>query len=139
MTQAKPTPAGWRELKLDGFMRHIGPLLKSTKPEDRRVYGLQMGERHKNGLGHIHGGVITSFLDQVIALEAWEAADRRPTVTVQMDTRFLSAAHIGDLLEARAQVRHATRSMMFVDADLCCGTTSIACASAVMKIVKSTG
>ncbi|MBL4807505.1 MAG: PaaI family thioesterase [Rhodobacteraceae bacterium] len=83
----------------------------------------------------IHGGVITSILDQAIALEAWNAADRNPTVTVQMDTRFLKASHAGDFLEVSVKIRHMTRSLIFVDAKMYCGLSQIADASAIMKIV----
>ena len=114
----------------------VGPLLRSKKPEERTLYGLRTNETHKNAIGTVHGGVITSFLDQVIALAAWNAADRQPTVTIQMDTRFLSAAKTGDFLKARAEIRQATGTLMFVDADVYCDEKSIACATAVLKIIR---
>ncbi|SNR33287.1 PaaI family thioesterase [Puniceibacterium sediminis] len=139
MTQPDTSPADWRELKIDGFLGLIGPLLRSTRPEARNLYGLQTNDTHRNPIGIIHGGVLTSLLDQVIAMEAWYAADRRPSVTVQMDTRFLDSAKAGDFLEARASIRHATRSLMFVDADITCGDKQVANATAVMKISKTAG
>ncbi|MBL4811148.1 MAG: PaaI family thioesterase [Rhodobacteraceae bacterium] len=120
-------------------MNHIGPILQSNKKDSGRIFALQMRDAHKNRLGIIHGGAIASFLDQVMAIEAWEMVDRRPTVTVQMDIRFIGAAKIGDFIEARAGVKHATGSMLFVDADVYCGATSIASASAIMKIVRKAG
>ena len=139
MTQSVMMPDGWRALKIDGFMGHIGPLLKSTDETSRNPYGLQMREAHMNAIGFVHGGVVTGFLDQVLALEAWNAVGRQPTVTVQMDTRFVRSARAGDFLEARADIRHETRSMIFVDADVYCGEDLVACANAVMKIVKEPG
>lgn len=139
MTETDTALAQWRIMKIDGFMGLVGPLLKSKQPEDRNLYGLQTNEMHKNAIGIVHGGVITSLLDQVIAIEAWNAADRQPTVTVQMDTRFLGAAKAGDFLETRAKICHATRSLMFADADVTCGTTPIANATAIMKISKKAG
>lgn len=127
-------PAGWRALNIDGFISLIGPLLRATNPEQPPRYALQTHDGHQNPIGLVHGGVLTSLLDQVIALEAWRAADRRPTVTVQLDTRFLAAAKSGDFLEASAQVKHATRSLMFVDAAITCGNRQIATATSIMKI-----
>lgn len=130
---------GWRDLKIDGFMNHIGPLLRSMLPNEKNTYGLQTQEQHKNHIGLVHGGVLTSLLDQAIAITAWNVADRQPTVTVQMDTRFLGAAKAGDFLEVRAKIRQATRSFIFVDADITCGDKAIASASAVMKISTKSG
>jgi acyl-coenzyme A thioesterase PaaI-like protein len=126
----------WRELKIGGFVDLIGPLLRSTRVDEKNTYGLQTNDTHKNHLGIVHGGVLTSFLDQVIAVTAWNAADRQPTVTMQMDTRFLGVAKAGDFLEFRPSIHHATRSLIFVDADVTCGTRLIASASAIMKISK---
>ncbi|SMX44490.1 Thioesterase superfamily protein [Actibacterium lipolyticum] len=115
-------------------MALIGPLLRSTKMEERNTYGLQTTEQHKNHIGLVHGGVLTSLMDQVLAIVAWNAADRQPTVTVQMDTRFLGAAKAGDFLEARASIRHATRSLIFIDAAISSVKGPVASASAIMKI-----
>lgn len=137
MTDKDTPPKDWRVLKIDGFMELIGPLLRSTRPDARSTYAFQTLATHKNPIGVIHGGVLTSLLDQVIAITAWKAADRQPTVTVQMDTRFLNAAQVGDFLEIRATIRHTTRSLVFVDADITCGHKIIASGSAVMKISKT--
>lgn len=139
MTIDAITSDDWRELKIDGFMALIGPLLRATDSARTHKYALQTNESHKNHLGLVHGGVITSLLDQVIAITAWNAADRQPTVTVQMETRFLGAARAGDFLRIQPSIRQATRSLMFVDADITCDDRQIASASAVMKISKTSG
>lgn len=123
----------WHALNIEGFMALIGPLLRLKKSDGTTVYALQTTEQHKNAMGLVHGGVITSLLDQTIAVEAWNAADRQPTVTVHMDTRFLSPAKVGDFLEARVKIRHTTRTMMFVDAEIGCGSAVVASATAIMK------
>lgn len=120
-------------------MGQIGPLLRSTSIEDRNTYGLQTNVGHQNHIGLVHGGVLTSLLDQVIAIVAWNAADRQPTVTVQMDTRFLGAARAGDFLETRAAIRHSTRSLIFVDANITSTNGPVATASAIMKISSQAG
>lgn len=139
MTLQGSTLDGWKPVKTAGFMELIGPLLRSTRIDDKNTYGLQTNDRHKNHIGLVHGGVLTSLLDQVVAIVAWNAADRAPTVTIQMDTQFLGAAKSGDFLETRATVRHATRSLMFVDAEIVCATGPIASASAIMKISRQSG
>lgn len=134
-----PVPPGWRIVQADGFVAHIGPLLCANAGGERKVFALQTTDLHSNHIGLVHGGVLTSLLDQAIAIVAWNAADRQPVVTIQMDTRFLAAVRAGELLEVRPRIRHATRSLMFVDADLTCGSTTVAVASAIMKITSTIG
>ncbi|MCA1337113.1 PaaI family thioesterase [Pseudooceanicola marinus] len=138
MTETTP-PAGWRPMRIDGLIGLIGPLLRPDPRDDTPRYALQTDARHANALGVIHGGTLTALLDQAIALLAWEAAERQPTVTVQMDTRFLDAARPGDLLIARPRIRRQTRSLLFLDAELTVGDRPVADATAVMKIHRQTG
>lgn len=139
MADTMTKDGNWKPVRTDGFISLMGPLLRSTQLEERNTFGLQTNETHRNHIGIVHGGVLTSLLDQVIAIVAWNAADRQPTVTVQMDTRFLGAAKVGDFLEIRPKIRHATRSLMFVDAEITAESGMIASASAIMKITASTG
>lgn len=139
MNTQDTVPEGWKEVRIEGFMGLIGPLLRSTGIEDRNTYGLQTNDSHRNHIGLVHGGVLTSLLDQVLALVAWNAVDRQPTVTVQLNTQFLGAARAGDFLEARAATRHMTRSLVFVDAEISGATGPIASASAIMKISTQAG
>ncbi len=138
MSKDKAIPEGWREAQVTGLMAAIGPLL-SFKDAAGRRFGLVTDSRHGNAVGRIHGGVVTSLLDQAMAHEAWRAAERQPTVTVQMETRFLAGAREGDFLEARAEVVRASRSMLFVEGTLWRGETCLAKASAVLKIVAGEG
>lgn len=135
MSEKATITEDWRELSIPGFISMIGPV-RSRRVDGSKTYSLQTTANHENAIGVIHGGVITSLLDQVMAMEAWQAADRSPTVTIQMDTRFLASATSGDLLEANVTIRHATRSMMFVDAEITADDALIATATSVMKIIK---
>jgi len=137
LTQAGIATDGWRTVAVPGFIDLIGPLLRSTRADEKDLYALQTNDTHANPIGMIHGGVIAALLDQVMAISAWNAAGRQPTVTVQMDTRFLGSARAGDLLESRASVRHATRSLLFVDGEVSCAGKPVASATTVMKILKS--
>ncbi|WP_434730503.1 PaaI family thioesterase [Rhizobium binae] len=126
----------WKALNAGAFMAMVGPLTRVQNEDGSFVYALQTRHEHENALGLIHGGVITALLDQAISMVAWTAADRAPTVTVQMDTRFVSAAKPGTFLEARAKIRHQTGSLMFLDAEVSDGEHTVALATAVMKILR---
>lgn len=123
-------------MKIPGLIENIGPLLAKREGESWR-YGLQTGPQHANAIGRIHGGTIAALADQAMALYAWEAAARRPVVTVHMDTRFLAAATPGDFLEAEVNIRHKTYTILFIEASISTGDTPIALASGILQIVKS--
>lgn len=115
-------------------MATIGPLLAKRDEQGGFIYSLEAREEHTNAIGLVHGGVISSLLDQAISMAAWTAADRAPVVTLQLDTRFLRAAKPGALIEARATIRHRSGSMIFVDAEAVDDAQTLALATAIMKI-----
>lgn len=125
----------WREMKLTGLMGEIGPLLARREGESWR-YGLRTREAHGNPIGVIHGGTLMTLLDQTATLIAVWLTGEKALMTMQMDTRFLAAAKVGDLIEARANLRHRTRSTLFLDAQLSVGERAVADASLIMKIVQ---
>lgn len=123
----------WRDAILEGFMSEIGPLLTRRDGESRR-FGLQAEARHLNPNGTVHGGVFMALMDHALAFLAWQSSGKLPTVTAQMDTRFLEIAHAGEFLETTTRIVKQTRSLIFVDAEVLCGDRILATASAVMKI-----
>lgn len=133
----------WKPLKAGAFMDGIGPVLAAKDADGGYIYALEVTEAHVNALGLVHGGVISALLDQAIAMVAWRAAERAPTVTVQMNTRFTGAAKPGARLEARALVKHQTGSMMFLDAEVTDSShpdpRPVALATAIMKISRKAG
>ena len=127
---------GWKPLKGNSFMSRIGPLYAQRSEAGWR-YGFQSGSDHANTVGLIHGGALSAIADQVMALVAWEAVDRAPLVTMQMDVSFLSAARPGAFLEAEARIVHKSGSTIFMETLISAGDRPVARASAVMKIAKS--
>lgn len=135
-TMTEPqAPSDWRELKkLPGLMGHIGPLLAKREGESWR-YGLQTTEMHGNPIGIIHGGTLMAMLDQTATMIAIWITGEKAVLTVQMDTRFLAEARIGDLIEGTATLRHRTGTMLFIDAQLSVDGRAVADASLIMKLL----
>lgn len=129
------TQTDWRELKnLPGLMGHIGPLLARREGESWR-YGLRTTEVHGNPIGVIHGGTLMAMLDQTATMIAIWITGEKAVLTVQMDTRFLASARIGDLIEGTATLRHRTGTMLFIDAQLSVDGKAVADASLIMKLL----
>jgi uncharacterized protein (TIGR00369 family) len=128
--------AGWHQHAPRGFTGLIGPLWSRREHGDI-TFGLVAGENHLNPAGLVHGGALTTMLDQVLSTVAWEATERIPCVTIQLDTQFLAAVKSGAFVEARAEVMRKTRDLIFMRGELMVSTTRVATGSAVLKILRA--
>ena len=133
-TQYDPAADGWTNFVWheDGFPALVGPFWQKTV-EGRRLHGLLVEEKHSNIHGIVHGGMISTFLDQTLGHTVWEASDRGPNVTIQLNVHFISGAKQGDFLIAEGEVMRVTRSVVFVRGRLTAGDKLIAHADGVWK------
>lgn len=125
---------GWKPRALPGFAGLIGPLWTYKEGADWR-YGIIAGHAHLNPAGVVHGGLLMSLIDHAMSSVAWESIGRFPCVTVQMDTRFMSAAREHQFLTATAQVARATSTLVFVNGKISVDDEEILTASAVLKVL----
>lgn len=126
--------AGWKPRTLQGFSGLVGPIW-ARKEDAAWAYGLLATKAHLNPVGVVHGGLLTTLIDHAMSAIAWEAIGRRPCVTVQLDTHFVSAAREGDFLEARGRVVRAATSLVFVQGQVRVDGAEIVTACAVMKVI----
>jgi uncharacterized protein (TIGR00369 family) len=136
MTAERLAQQGWRRHAPKGFTGLIGPLWSRTE-QGVLAFGLIAGEDHLNPDGLVHGGMLATLLDQVISTAAWQAAERLPCVTIQLDTQFLSAVKAGAFVEARAEVVKKTREIVFARGELIVSMTIVATGNAVLKILQA--
>jgi acyl-coenzyme A thioesterase PaaI-like protein len=78
------------------------------------LYGLLTDPEHANPNGVVHGGVLMAFADHGLSFLAWEAAERAPCTTIQLNTHFLDAIRPGEFIELRGEVTRRTRGLVFV-------------------------
>lgn len=109
------------------------PLLVEKQEGGNWAYGLLAEDRHSNAHGIVHGGMLVTFLDQILGATCWEAASRDPVVTIQLNTHFVSAAKAGGLMEARGEAVRATKSVVFVRGQITVGDRIVATADGVWK------
>lgn len=126
---------GWRQHKPKGFTGLIGPFW-SRREDGVLAFGLIIGDGHLNPSGVVHGGLLTTMLDQVVSTVAWEAAGRLLCVTVQLDIQFLAPVDTGVFLEARGEIVRQTRELIFARGELAISTAKAATGSAVLKILR---
>lgn len=101
------------------FMDDIG-LMTFSDEQGVRVVTLTLLRRHLNAAMHTHGGVVLTLLDVAMGSASRLHGDSgRSTVTVEMKTSFLRpGGREGESISARGFVRHATRSLVFCEAEL---------------------
>ena len=113
MNAFDPAAHGWRALPAAAMPGSLGvPWAK--KVDGRWLYGLLTGPEHTNPNGVVHGGVLMAFADHGLSMIAWEAAERAPCTTIQLNTHFLDAIRPGEFLELQGEVTRRTRGLVFV-------------------------
>ena len=127
---------GWHIVETTGFMHLIGPLW------ERRVGGelefaLITEDKHHNRRGLVQGGVLMTFADRTCGMTARFVTGKQTLATVQLDTHFVEAGKIGEVLISKPHVVRSTRSLIFIRTEVTVDKRCIAMASGVFKILKS--
>ncbi len=117
MNAAPAQLAGYGETSLiDPFEIFVGPVFEIGARGARR-FALPIDARHVNMRGVIHGGMLMTFADLALGQAAWDACDHAPCVTLNMQSQFIKAARVGDILEVLPVLTRRTRSLMFIRGD----------------------
>ena len=126
---------GWKPRQLGGFMGHAGPLW-TCREGAGWVYGLLAVDQLLNPAGVVHGGALTTLIDHVLSTVAWEACERMPCVTVQLDTHFMAEVRAGQFAQARANITARTSSLVFMEGLVQVDDRPVLAARAIMKVLR---
>ncbi|MCK6073968.1 PaaI family thioesterase [Paenibacillus silvae] len=72
---------------------------------------LTAGEHHTNSMGIIHGGVLTSLMDQAMGMVATAAMEVDGCVTTNLNVHFLAPMRQGELIVTSSVLHQAGRSI----------------------------
>jgi len=136
LAKEKLISSGWTIVETTGFLSLVGPLwqrLVDGAPE----YALIAQDKHHNRRGLVQGGLLMTFADRSSGMTARFVSGRPTLATVQMDTHFVDAAKIGEILLSKPRVVRATRSLIFVTTEVSADNRCIAMANGVFKILKN--
>ena len=135
MSDFDPVVDGWKPM-LDGPMpADIGVPFAKRFPDGWR-YGLWTKPDHVNPAGAVHGGILMCFADHVLGLYVWEAVNRAPNVTIQLNTHFLSAVKPGEFLELRGEVTRASGTMVFVRGLIAVGDRDVVALDGIWRVFR---
>ena len=110
------------ELPTSGIMQMLGGRIDSIG-EGVCVMSLSLEEKHMNPNGVVHGGVLTTLLDEatghaIVTIRGLEVMAEAPHVTLDMSVSFLSGARVGDELVCEGRILRLGRSVAFAEAEV---------------------
>ncbi|MFP6581358.1 MAG: PaaI family thioesterase [Candidatus Hydrogenedentota bacterium] len=136
MSEEASWHAGWENwIGRDHFEDLCGPMYYK-KVGDEYVSRLMLEEKHMNGQGNVHGGVLMTFADYALFVIPREQLMDIGAVTISFTSEFIASADIGDLLEAKGEVIHETGRMLFVRGLVTTGEQSLLSFSGILRKVK---
>ncbi|MGO4532892.1 PaaI family thioesterase [Paenibacillus sp. 2TAF8] len=98
---------------------------------------LTAGEHHTNSMGIIHGGVLTSLMDQAMGMVAAAAMEVDSCVTTNLNVHFLAPMRQGELVVTSTVLHQAGRSIT-TQAEVRDAAGTLGCmATATFRMVKS--
>ena len=81
----------------------------------------------------MHGGCLMTFADIALFQTAYQQMEGSRGVTVQLDSTFVDAVKVGDLVEATGEVVRAGGSLVFVRGTIAVGERTVMTFSGVIK------
>ena len=129
---------GWKIVETTGFLYLIGPLWQRTV-DGGHEYALITEDKHHNRRGMVQGGVMMTFADRTCGMTARYVSGKDYMATVQLDTHFVEAGKIGDILISRPRVVRSTRSLIFMSTEVTVDDRCVVMANGVFKILKGPG
>jgi uncharacterized protein (TIGR00369 family) len=132
-------PAGFVRSQGRGqFSTHNGPYFHRITASDTVEQAFYALPRHTNGIGLVHGGMLSAFTDGLLAM-AIGRSTQKVAVTIHLSIDFLHMARQGDWIIGEAKMSRATKDVAFADGRLHARGVDIVRASGVFKLMARHG
>lgn len=132
---AKLTADGWTVMDDDGFINLIGPLWHRPAG-DVYEYAIVGQDKHRNRRGVVQGGVLMTMADRTCGMMARHVSKAESLATIQFDTHFIDATHIGEVMVSRPRAVRVTKSLIYMTTDILVGDRCVTTSVGVFKIVR---
>jgi uncharacterized protein (TIGR00369 family) len=135
----EPPPGFVRSQGRGQFSTHNGPYFHKPYagegPVEQAFYALP---RHANGIGLVHGGMLSAFMDGLLASAAGRATGR-VSVTIHLSIDFLHMARQGDWVMGEARLTRATKDVAFAEGRAHVRGVDVVRASGIFKMMARHG
>jgi uncharacterized protein (TIGR00369 family) len=117
MTDEWQAPEGFKHYQgVSPAEDNVGPFFY-CKVEGELQLGMRACQKHANGNGSVHGGVLLAFADYAATMLALSGVEET-CVTVSLNSDFLAGANLGDWIEGSGEVIKRTGSLTFLRGQL---------------------
>ena len=131
-----PAAQGWEEISNHtAFGDLVGPIWRRTDGERLR-FGFTVAPKHLNRAGNLHGGMLMTVADQSMAMTARVATGGKPHATIELNLQFVGGVKLGEFVESRPEVVRATRSLVFMQAQMFVGPRVVVTTNGIWKILE---
>ncbi len=134
---AAPPPGFQASTGRGPFSSHNGPFFHKIDG-DSFYHGFWALERHCNGLGIVHGGLLMAFMDGLLGAAVWRGTGGR-AVTLRMTSDFLSMARPGEWVEGTARCTDHDDTVAYVAGCVYVGERRVLTANALFKMMRAKG
>ena len=137
MDEAIPAPPeGFVRSELRGpFSTHNGPYFHRVGGDKATVgqafYALP---RHANALGLVHGGMLSAFMDGLLAMAVGRGTGQ-VAMTIHLSTDFLHMARLDEWVVGEARMTRATKDVAFAEGVARSRGVDVVRASGVFKLM----
>lgn len=134
MTGEPPLPGFVPTHLVDPFEIYVGPVFEAGKP-GAKTYAMRVEARHMNRRGVLHGGMFMTLADLTLGQAVWDATDKAPIVTLNMQSHFIKKAVEGDIIQVVPELVRRTRALVFMRGDFTVRGEIVFTAQSVWKLL----
>lgn len=117
-----------------GFDFFVDPLLHRRTDEGRDEFRFEITEKHMNGGGGLHGGMMMNLMQAVLAKSVDQALNGAPHTLASIACDFVSAGRDGDVVEGQATITRKTGSIVFATGSIFVDDRTVMTANSVWTI-----
>jgi uncharacterized protein (TIGR00369 family) len=132
--QIPPPPSGFEPSTRGPYTTHNGPFFHKINADGSFEHAFYAVQRHCNGMGIVHGGMLSTFLDGLLARAVYMAAETS-SVTMHLSIDFLSMARAGEWVFGDARVTRRTKDVAFAEGRIRVGDKDVLRGSGVFKLM----
>ncbi|MDF2902275.1 MAG: PaaI family thioesterase [Phenylobacterium sp.] len=116
------------------FSGHNGPYFHRAEMGELTEQAFYALPRHANGLGLVHGGMLSAFLDGLMGATVFRAT-RQTAVTIHLSIDFLHMGRVGDWVMGEGKITRVTKDVAFVEARAHVRGVDVVRATGVFKLM----
>lgn len=118
MSNYSSIPDGFEPIQSSNpFAGGLGPLYEKVFEDGRWLRGFLVEEKHANQAKIVHGGMIMTFADILLARAVMDRFDP-PFVTARLTTDFIGPALMGRWVQGQARITGQHDELIFVDGEI---------------------